>query len=301
MFTIIKNTHVDFVRQRYIGFTVSACLILLGLVALVKVATGHAKLSIDFSGGANVNLIMQKVVPERDMRSALQAAFPDAVIQQVEDKAQYLIRIRSSEAQTGKVSEQVAGVVAKAFPDDPILEKDSDEVGPAVSANLRKQAFSAVAIAMLCITIYIAFRFDRRFAVGAFVATIHDVLAVLGIMVFLGRDFSLLVVTALLTLAGYSLTDTVVVFDRIRENMRLQRTEPFGKIVNDSINETLSRTLNTSMAFLVTVVALFFLGGPVIHDMALSLILGVIVGTYSSIYVASPLVLEWNLRRPVRR
>jgi preprotein translocase SecF subunit len=132
------------------------------------------------------------------------------------------------------------------------------------------------------------------------VATIHDVLAVTGIMVLMGHDFSLLVVTALLTLAGYSLTDTVVVFDRIRENMRLHRSDGFAALVNASINETLSRTINTSMTVFLVVLVLYLYGGEVVHDFSLALLMGVIVGTYSSIFVASPLVVEWNLRSPQR-
>jgi preprotein translocase subunit SecF len=301
MITIIGKTDVDFVGKRYIGFALSTVLILLGIWGVIRVGRGTAKMAIDFAGGTSMTLVLEKNESVEAMRNALKADFPDAEILQVEDKPQYLIRIRSLSLATGKTGEKVAEVVAKAFPENAIKEKSSEEVGPAVSQKLRQQAFWAVAVAMFFITIYIAFRFDFHFAVGAFVATIHDVLAVLGIMVFFGRDFSLLIVTALLTLAGYSLTDTVVVFDRIRENMRLRRSDPFAKIINDSINETLSRTLNTSMTTLLVVVVLFFWGGEVVHDFALSLIMGIIVGTYSSIWVASPLVLEWNLRSPAKR
>jgi preprotein translocase subunit SecF len=173
-------------------------------------------------------------------------------------------------------------------------------VGPAVSKQLWSQAVWAMTLSLLGIMLYIAFRFDFRFGVGALVATLHDVLAVLGLMVLLHHEFSLLVVTALLTLAGYSLTDTVVVFDRVRENLKARRTDPMAKVVNDSINETLSRTINTSMTVLLTTVVLFVWGGQVLHSFSLALILGVLVGTYSSIFVATPLVVEWDLRSPKR-
>jgi preprotein translocase subunit SecF len=191
--------------------------------------------------------------------------------------------------------------VAQKLSGNAVLEGSVEYVGPAVQKQLWQKAAWAITISMLCILIYIAFRFDFRFGVGALIATMHDVLAVLGIMVVFGHEFSLLVVTALLTLAGYSLTDTVVVFDRIRENLKIRRTEPMGKVVNDSINETLSRTINTSMATMVTVVVLYFYGGAVVHSFSLALILGIIVGTYSSIFVASPVVVEWNLRSPAKR
>jgi len=191
--------------------------------------------------------------------------------------------------------------INKGLPGNAVLDASVEFVGPAVSKQLWQGAIWAMVVSLIAIMIYIAIRFDFRFGVGALVATLHDVLAVLGIMVVTQHEFSLLVVTALLTLAGYSLTDTVVVFDRIRENLRGRRTEPMPKVVNDSINETLSRTINTSMTFLITVVVLFIWGSQVVHAMALALILGVVVGTYSSIFVASPVVVEWNLRSPAKR
>jgi preprotein translocase subunit SecF len=301
MFSLIGKTNVNFVGQRYIGFALSSCLILLGLFGIYRIASGKAKLAIDFSGGTTLNLLFEKVEPVDGLRRALKAEYPDAEIQQIADKPQYLIRVRKTSQEAGLAGDRISQILQAALPGNRLVEKNSEEVGPAVSGQLRQKALYATLISMLLITVYIAFRFDFRFAVGAFVATIHDVLAVLGLMVFLDRDFSLLIVTALLTLAGYSLTDTVVVFDRIRETLRLRRSDPYADVVNVSINETLSRTINTSMTVLLVVVVLFFWGGAVIHDFSLSLILGVLVGTYSSIYVASPLVVEWNLRSPSRR
>jgi preprotein translocase subunit SecF len=301
MFSIIGKTNIDFVGKRHIGFVVSALFIALGLAAIVRIAQHKAAMAIDFAGGSSVTLILEKAEPLEKVREALHARFPDAELQQVAGGPTYLIRVHAASAEVGKTSAIVVEQMAKAFPANKVKEASSEEVGPAVSKSLRQKALWALMVSMLCITIYIAFRFDFRFAVGAFFATIHDVLAVLGIMVFLDKEFSLLIVTALLTLAGYSLTDTVVVFDRIRENMRGRRGDSFTAIVNDSINETLSRTLNTSMTVLLTVGVLFVMGGEVVRDFSLALILGVLIGTYSSIFVASPLVVEWNLRSPSRR
>lgn len=301
MITLIGKTSIDFVGRRYIGFVVSAALISLGIWGTIQIAGNKARMAIDFAGGTAMQIRLEKAVATEELRGALKGEYSDAEIQQVGTGAEFLVRLRHPEHETGKTADNVIGAIAKAFPGNKVLDSSSEEVGPAVSSKLREQAVMAFFIGMLAITIYIAFRFDFRFAVGAFVATLHDVFAVLGIMVLMQRDFSLLIVTALLTLAGYSLTDTVVVFDRIRENLKLRRTEGFVKVVNDSINETLSRTLNTSMTVFLVVLVLFLKGGPVIHDFSLSLLLGVLVGTYSSIFVASPVVVEWNLRQPPRR
>jgi preprotein translocase subunit SecF len=302
MFTLIGKTNIDFVGKRYIGFAVSLTLMALGVYGAIRIGTNKAKVAIDFSGGTSMHVRLEKVEPVESLRSALKADFPDAEIQQIADQPEYLIRLRDSATsqETGKTGDHLSATLAKNLASNKVVDTSSEEVGPAVSSKLRSQAIGAFFIGMLFITIYIALRFDVRFAVGAFIATIHDVLAVLGLMVLLDRDFSLLIVTALLTLAGYSLTDTVVVFDRIRENLRLRRAESFVKVVNDSINETLSRTLNTSMTVLVVLLVLFFRGGVVLHDFSMAMLLGVLVGTYSSIFVASPVVVEWNLRAPSR-
>jgi preprotein translocase subunit SecF len=301
MFTLIPHkTSINFVGARYIGFVISSILMLLGVIGVWRIATGHAKMAIDFSGGTNVTVMLEKPVSTEELRALLKPSFPDADLQQVQGQPEYMIRIRKAEGDTTGTASQVGALLAKGLPGNKLLESSSEEVGPAVSGQLRAKAFWAVLWSLVFITVYIAFRFDFRFSIGAFVATIHDVLAVTGIMVLLGHDFSLLLVTALLTLAGYSLTDTVVVFDRIRENMRLHRSENFASLVNTSINETLSRTINTSMTVLLVVLVLFLYGGEVVHDFSMALLLGVVVGTYSSIFVASPLVVEWNLRSPQR-
>ncbi len=174
-------------------------------------------------------------------------------------------------------------------------------IGPAVGETLRDDAQKAVLLSLACIIIYIWIRFDFRSGIAATIATFHDVLAVLGITYILQIEFDLLLITALLTLAGYSLTDTVVVYDRIRENLKKFRTKgEFAVAVNSSINEVLSRTINTSLTTLLVVGTLFFFGGEVLRTFALALILGVIIGTYSSVFVASPIVVEWEARSPRR-
>ncbi len=303
MFRLIpEKTRFDFVGRRYLGFALSAALVLSGFYAVVLLATGRAKLGVDFGGGANFTVILRQAVPVDRLRQALGADFRGATIEQVEGASTYFMRMPVADnADADRLMDEVRAAVAKGLAPNAVAEGSVEFVGPVVQRQLWQKAIWAVAVSLLCILVYIAFRFDFRFGVGALIATFHDVLAVLGIMVLTGHEFSLLVVTALLTLAGYSLTDTVVVFDRIRENLRARRTEPMAVVVNDSINETLSRTINTSMATMVTVVVLYFFGGPVVHAFSLALILGIVVGTYSSIFVASPVVVEWNLRRPAKR
>lgn len=302
MFSLIpKKTNIDFVGKRHIGFVVSGCLVLLGFYAVYLLAAGKAKLGVDFGGGANLTVILKQPADVQQLRQALGAGFQSADIQQVEGGSTYFLRMPVASGETADVlMKEVKDGVAKSLAPNTVVEGSVEYVGPVVQRQLWQKAVWAISVSLLCILAYIAMRFDFRFGIGALIATFHDVLAVLGLMVVTGHEFSLLVVVALLTLAGYSLTDTVVVFDRIRENLRARRTEPMGKVVNDSINETLSRTINTSMATMVTVVVLFFCV-PVVHGFSLALILGIVVGTYSSIFVASPVVVEWNLRYPAKR
>jgi len=180
------------------------------------------------------------------------------------------------------------------MPDNPFQVELKAEVGPAVGKKLQKDALWAVAISLLGILLYVAWRFEFRFGVAAVAATFHDVLAILGVLFVLNKEINLLIITALLTLAGYSLTDTVVVFDRIRENMRKHTKEGFSSLINRSVNEVLTRTMITSGTTLLSLVALLILGGAVIRDFSLALFLGIIVGTYSSIFIASPLLLLWK-------
>jgi preprotein translocase subunit SecF len=189
-------------------------------------------------------------------------------------------------------------IISQKLPDNKYVVDSTTVIGPKVGGRLRADAAKAVALATLGILIYIAVRFRLNFAIGATIATFHDVLAVLGVFYLMGREINLILVTALLTIAGYSLTDTVVVFDRIRENLRMMVKDPVDKVMNLSINEVLSRTIVTSSTVFMTSIALFFFGGEVIHDFALAMIFGVIIGTYSSIFVASPVVLLWGGKQP---
>jgi preprotein translocase SecF subunit len=186
--------------------------------------------------------------------------------------------------------------LAEAFPDSGFTLAQEDKVGPQIGAELRQRAVWAIALALLGIVVYLSWRFELGFAVGAIVALAHDVLFTLGVYSLFGRQLSLPIVAALLTIVGYSVNDTIVVFDRIREDLRLStiRTKSFKEVCNLSINQTLSRTLLTSLTTLITVVMMLIFGGGAIFDFALALCIGVLVGTYSSIFVATPVVLLWH-------
>jgi len=305
MFRIIPDTNINFIGARKIAFVVSLCLLALGIFAFVMISTGNAPMGIDFAGGAKIQGYFENPVQIDELRSAL-APLDEVKVTEVTDfEFPNAFIIKSRGAATDSLAKvrgrEIEGILADHFPDNAFTSVGAQSIGPSVGEQLRSDARWAILISLLGIIVYIWIRFDFRSGVAATVATFHDVLAVLGICYILGLDFDLLIVTALLTLAGYSLTDTVVVYDRIRENLRKFRGRgEFVNAVNSSINEVLGRTFNTSMTTLVVVLSLLFFGGEVLRNFALALTMGVVVGTYSSIFVASPIVVEWEARRPKR-
>ena len=234
------------------------------------------------------------------MRKAFeQEGLKDFDLQDLPTENKILIRFKKGEI--GGFSEKIINILKNKFPANKFVVDSTTEIGPKVGSKLRNDAIIAIIVATLGILIYVAFRFQFKFGIGATIATFHDVLAVLGIFFILGKEINLILITALLTIAGYSLTDTVVVFDRIRENFRLRHKEPIVSVMNLSVNEVLSRTIITSTTVLLTSAALFFFGGEVLHDFSLAMILGVIIGTYSSIFVASPIVLMFGGKKPIKK
>lgn len=297
MLEIFGKTQIDFVGKRYIFFALSTLLVSLGLFSLIQISRGNANLGIDFAGGAAVQLKFNQPIHIDAARKVLdENGLKNAELQQVVEQNRLLIRIKKQDIVQQNVRERIQQAFSKSFPDNQFVVESSTEIGPTVGQKLQRDALVAVLISMFCIIVYIAFRFEFRFGIAATIATFHDVFVVLGIFFVLNKEINLLVVTALLTIAGYSLTDTVVVFDRIRENLRGRRKESLEQIINDSINQVLSRTFNTSVTVFLAVLAIYFFGGEVIHDFSLAMILGVIVGTYSSWFVASPLLLLWRKR-----
>jgi preprotein translocase subunit SecF len=298
---ILGKTSVDFIGKRYIAYLISVVLVLLGVLALIQISRGAANMGIDFAGGTSIQVKFQRPVDLGAVREALsKSGIKDSEPQQFADGRSVMIRLKRSTAEAG-MAQQVQDALRAELRDNPFTLEASTEVGPAIGKELQKKALLAVVISLAGIVLYIAWRFEFRFGVAATVATFHDVLAVLGVIFLLNKEITLLIVTALLTIAGYSLTDTVVVYDRIRENLRARRKEALGDVMNASINQVLSRTFMTSLTTLLASAALFFLGGEVLHDFAFALLLGIVVGTYSSWFVASPLIYEWRIRSEAAR
>jgi preprotein translocase subunit SecF len=293
MLQILHKTNIDFMGWKNISFTVSGLLIALGIIGLIQVSRGKANLGIDFVGGTTMQLSFKEQMPIEKARTALdKSGFVGASIQQVGEGNKILIRVRESEG----TSDKIQNLFRQEFPNNAFQVESIMEIGPVIGKAVQRDALVAITVSMIAIILYIAFRFEFKFGVAAAIATIHDVFAVLGIFYILNWEINLLIVTALLTLAGYSLTDTVVVFDRIRENLKRNKKDALAQLVNNSVNEVLSRTIITSLTVVIVLIPLVLFGGEVLHDFSIALLMGVIVGTYSSVFVASPILVVWQAK-----
>jgi preprotein translocase subunit SecF len=295
---LIKKPNIDFMGKRRYAFALSALLSAIGLLAVIQVARGSANLGIDFAGGTAVQIKFSQRVDLHEIRTALDGAgLKDFDLQDLPTENKVLIRVKKTEEEVGGFSQKITATLNEKFSArNPVIDSTT-EIGPKVGKKLRSDALVAIMAATLGILVYVAFRFQFWFGIGATVATFHDVLAVLGAFYVMGKEINLMLISALLTIAGYSLTDTVVVFDRIRENLKTRAKGSVAGVINASINEVLSRTVIVSLTVFLTALALYLFGGEVIHDFALAIILGIIVGTYSSVFVASPVVLLFGEKR----
>jgi preprotein translocase SecF subunit len=276
----------------------SCILVLLGIVGFVMISIGKANLSVDFTGGTQLQLGFSKQVSIGDLRKALiSGGVDDVQIQEISGKNEFFIKTKMIDSDKERVQDKINAILSNEFKETGSRILGSNMVGSTVGKQLKRNAIIAITISLVCIVIYIAWRFTFIFGLAATIATFHDVLSILGIFYILNMEMNILFITAVLTIAGYSLTDTVVVFDRIRENMaKMKSKTELGTVINRSINEVLSRTLVTSITTLVAVGAILVLGGKVLFDFSLALFIGIIVGTYSSVFVASPLVYMWRQR-----
>ncbi len=295
----LNKPDFDYMKIRKITFTISGVLVLLGMVAFVQIWRGQANLGVDFAGGSMLQYQSTNPFTLKDARSALAKHDLQGVqLQKVEHENQLIVKLKQSTKTVGNLDQRVTSALNKELPAYQFKLISETEIGSSISETLRNKAFQAIFISLMGIITYLALRFDIRFGLAGVVAIFHDVLAVLGICYLMNIEISLLLVTALLTLAGYSINDSVVVFDRIRENLKRQGHERnFITLINRSINEMLARTMVTSLTTLLSLVAIFILGGIVIHDFAFALIIGIIIGTYSSIFIASPLLSMWSKER----
>ncbi len=294
---LIGKTKIDFIGMRKVSFIISSIIAIVGLIGIIQMARGAANMGIDFSGGTAVQLKFTQAVSIDKAREALaKHNLKDASLQDIKDANKLLIKVGKTTLATGKVADAIEDAFKKEIPGNQFIVESSTEIGPSIGDKLRTDTLTAIVISMIGIIIYIAWRFDSKFGVGAIIATAHDILAMFAVFYLMNKEMNLLFITAVLTIAGYSLTDTIVVFDRIRENLHKNLKESMHVIFNRSINEVLSRSIVTSLTVFLAACSLFVFGGEVIHDFAFALLIGVLVGTYSSVFVASPIVSLWEER-----
>lgn len=300
---IIKDTNINFMGNTKVAVFVSAVLILAGIGSMIT--KGGPKLSIDFKGGTLVAVNYTEAMDINVVRSSLSSVvidgqsfdFSQAEIKHFGDESNVAVRLPTMENEPEKFSRNFVNKMAEAFPESVPENRTEfilsiEKVGPKIGAELSGDAVMAIFSALALILLYISVRFEWKYAVGAIAALTHDVLVTLGIFSILDYEVSLAVIAAFLTIVGYSLNDTIVIFDRVRENIKTMKKVALDEIINKSINQSLSRTIVTSLTTFFVVLVLFLAGGEVIHTFAFAMIVGVLVGTYSSIFVASPIVLK---------
>jgi len=299
---LFANANFDFIANRRYAYLFSGAIILIGLVSLVL--HGGPNYSVDFEGGLMMRVAFEQAVPIGELRGVVTEATSRSpeITRDIDEEGHYIIRIeRLEQAEGAAAAEQIRGRLETAFPGNPVTIRSVEDVGPKVGSELRTKAIWAIFWALLGILIYISWRFEFRFAVACVVPIFHDVIVTVGIFSLLDIEISLQIVAALLTIVGYSLNDTIVILDRIREDLKRYRQEGYEWIINRAVNETLSRTIVTSLTTFIVVVVLWLAGGAVIHDFAFAMIIGIVLGTYSTLYVAVPIIVEWQRWRPRAR
>jgi SecD/SecF fusion protein len=292
MLHLISSKNIDFLGKGFLACMCSLALLLAGAGAFY--VRGEKNFGVDFRGGDLVTMSSPRTIDIAAVRHALTTiGYADASIQESQQGGKSYITIRTPL----NTSEKVEGQVLQSMPTAGLKVEGSERVGALVGGELARSSLLALGLGILGILIFVTFRFELSFAVGAIVALLHDVLLTVGVFALLGRELTLTMVGAVLTIAGYSINDTIVVYDRIREGLASGRRGSIEQIMNESINQTLSRTILTSTVTLIPILCLFFFGGAVLRDFSLAIIVGVVVGTYSSIFIASPIVLWWTRAR----
>ncbi len=293
-----RNPNINFVGAMKPAFSFSAIILVISLVLMG--IHGGPRLSIDFTGGSVLQVIVDPAPSVGEIRSALTDKGYDGIqVTEFGSAEEFLITFPNVEegTKTLDAAQVLLNDLRESLPNNNIELRREESVGPKIGDELRKGATSAVFGALALIVLYITFRFVFRYGIAAILALVHDVTLTLGIFSLLDLEISLSIIAAFLTIIGYSLNDTIVVFDRIRENMKLRRKESYRQVINRSINECLSRTVLTSVTTFAVSFCLYLFGGAVIHDFAFALSFGVIVGTYSSMFIASPILVWWTERK----
>lgn len=289
----MSKYNVNFTAKFPITVVLSLLLVLGSVILFITKGLNYG---VDFRGGAEIQVKFSEAIDMGALRSELKSNFKSSSVQQIGDASQneLLIKVSGSEENLNKVTDQITKMLTSKFASlNPDIQK-TDIVGPKAGEQLRISGFQALIWALLMIMIYIALRFDYKYSPGAIVALAHDVIIIIGVFILMDKEFSLQIVGALLAVIGYSVNDTVVVYDRVRENEEKDVQSPLKKLINKALNETLSRTILTSITTLIVSVVMFAMGGGVIHDFFFAITLGVIVGTYSSLFVAAPTILFFD-------
>ena len=295
-----SETHFNFMGRIKAAVIFSTALILIGLGSVA--VSGGLKFGIDFAGGTLIQLQFKNPPDIEVIRDGLKTiGLGESTIQEFGSKRDILIRVQRSEEKLEAVGSMVRKSLMGKFNVDEISVERVEMVGPKVGRDLREKALLSILYAIIGIVIYISWRFELQYAIAAIIALIHDVLVTMGAFSIFDKEFTLVIVAAFLTIIGYSLNDTIVVFDRIRENLRRKGKSSIAEMINTSINQTLSRTLLTSGTTLLVVIALFFFGGEIIHDFSFALLVGIFIGTYSSIFIASVFLVYWDSRNTAHR
>ncbi len=283
---LIGKKKFDFVNNRRMAYIISTVIILVGLISIIFQGFNYG---IDFAGGTLLQIRFDRSVSTTELRNALsEFNLSQSTIQNLSEN-EFVIR-------TEKIDSEQRKEILSAFRENlaglDVLRVES--VGPVIGENLKKLALSALFFAFIGIILYITMRFEFKFSIVSILALLHDCLIVLGIFSLLQKEITISIMAAVLTIIGYSLNNTIVILDRLRENIKFKTREPFENLINMSINQSLSRTINTALTTVLPVLALYFFGGNILSDFALALFIGMVAGTYSSIFIASPLLLEWN-------
>lgn len=294
---IIKpGTKIDFIGKMRYAIALSIIVIVIGIGAMIL--KGGLNYGIDFAGGTLVELRFKNEPSIDKVRDSLRKIeLGESIIQQFGDPKDILIRVEKSTEALEGLGDKIKKTVEADFQAEAIEIRRVEMVGPQVGKDLQWKALLAIFYSMLGIVVYVAWRFQFKWGIAAIIALAHDVLITLGAFAITGREFTLPVLAAVLTIVGYSINDTIVTFDRIRENLRLRNKETFESIINISINETLSRTFLTSLTVLIVTLILFIYGGEVIHDFAFALLVGFVAGVYSSVYIAAPILIFWKEKK----
>ena len=296
---IKPNTKIDFMGNRYYAYAFTTVMLILSLASIpIK---GHVRLGIDFSGGAMIQIKFNKTVDIDHIRAGLRPLSENLIVQKLLGTEEYIVRMENPGEGADKLQRRAQALLDKEFGKGTAEIRSLEMVGPKVGKDLQTAAIWATIIALGMLLVYMAFRFTFTMGLGAIVCLIHDLAIVYGFFAWTGKEFNLTILAAMLTVIGYDINDSIVVCDRIRENLKIMKKAPLAEVFNASINQTLSRTVLTSGFTMLSVFAFLVLGTHILQDFAWALLIGIIFGTYSSIFVGSPLVLELDRILPVKR